>query len=267
MSSKLNPLDSGTLDLIKAAARIDEVVGRYVRLSRYNSENLRGLCPFHKERTPSFNVNVARGVYKCFGCGVSGDVIGFIRKIEGVRFMDAVRQLAADAGVELAAITRADVVTAKSTRALVSTIAKESEMYWQDAKGNCYSFAALCGQMYEFICEWFRSDEFTEDLAEEMHEMADICVLVGMYHAETVMMMPTVGKAGESPYRDAYSQLPRAVRKHWESRVRPEIPGAIVLPRVRSSKWERTDTSTTMLLDAAERREAELWLVSANSSR
>jgi len=60
-----------------------------------------GLCPFHSEKTPSFHVHPDRGFFKCFGCGVGGDVITFVQKLENAAFGDAVRMLAAKAGVEL----------------------------------------------------------------------------------------------------------------------------------------------------------------------
>lgn len=89
-----------TLDAIKAATDIVEVVSDYVELRRVGS-NFRGLCPFHKERTPSFNVNPALGIFKCFGCGEAGDAIAFVQKVEGVGFVEAVRHLAERAGIEL----------------------------------------------------------------------------------------------------------------------------------------------------------------------
>ena len=66
-----------TIAQIKDAARIEEVVGDYVRLKRSGS-NLKGLCPFHDERTPSFMVAPAKGIYKCFGCGKAGDSVRFV---------------------------------------------------------------------------------------------------------------------------------------------------------------------------------------------
>lgn len=85
---------------IKSATDIVDVVGDYVRLKRAGS-NFKGLCPFHDEKTPSFNVNIARGIYKCFGCGEGGDVIAFVERAEGLSFVEAVRHLAERAGIEL----------------------------------------------------------------------------------------------------------------------------------------------------------------------
>ncbi len=81
-------------------AQVDEVVGEYVNLKRRGA-NLIGLCPFHNEKTPSFTVSPSKGIYKCFGCGESGNAIGFIMQHENVSFVEAVRQLAAKYNIEL----------------------------------------------------------------------------------------------------------------------------------------------------------------------
>ncbi|MBQ7631280.1 MAG: DNA primase [Paludibacteraceae bacterium] len=81
-----------TIDRIYAAAKIEEVVGDYVSL-RKRGANLIGLCPFHHEKTGSFTVSPSKGIYKCFGCGVSGNAVGFIREIEQCSFVEAVKQL------------------------------------------------------------------------------------------------------------------------------------------------------------------------------
>ena len=79
---------------------IFEVVSDYVQLRRAGT-NYVGLCPFHAEKTPSFNVNPAREAFHCFGCGTGGNAFSFIMKIEGVSFPDAVKLLARKAGVEI----------------------------------------------------------------------------------------------------------------------------------------------------------------------
>ena len=81
-----------TIDRIFAAAKIEDVVGDYVSL-RKRGANLIGLCPFHNEKTGSFTVSPSKGIYKCFGCGVSGNAVGFIMEIEQCGFADAVKQL------------------------------------------------------------------------------------------------------------------------------------------------------------------------------
>ncbi len=83
---------------VRERASIVEVVGEYVSL-RKSGANYQGLCPFHGEKTPSFNVNPARGIFHCFGCGVGGNAVTFIMKIEGLSFPEAVRFLAKRVGV------------------------------------------------------------------------------------------------------------------------------------------------------------------------
>lgn len=82
-----------TRDQIKALARVEEVVGDFVRLKRSGPRFL-GLCPFHDERTPSFVVSPALGIYKCFGCGKAGDAVGFVMEHEKLGYEDALRWLA-----------------------------------------------------------------------------------------------------------------------------------------------------------------------------
>jgi DNA primase len=80
------------IDRIFAAAKIEEVVADYVTL-RKRGANLIGLCPFHNEKTGSFTVSPSKGIYKCFGCGVSGNAVGFIMEIEQCGFAEAIKQL------------------------------------------------------------------------------------------------------------------------------------------------------------------------------
>jgi DNA primase len=92
--------DQGAIREIHAKIDIASFIGQYVSL-RKRGNDLVGLCPFHSEKTPSFHVHPDRGFFKCFGCNEGGDVIAFVRKLENLDFPDAVRLLAAKAGVEL----------------------------------------------------------------------------------------------------------------------------------------------------------------------
>ncbi len=88
------------LDDVRARVGLADVVGRRVNLTRKGREHS-GLCPFHKEKTPSFTVNEEKGFYHCFGCGAHGDVISFVMQTEGLSFPDAVETLATQAGLPL----------------------------------------------------------------------------------------------------------------------------------------------------------------------
>lgn len=94
------PLPEAFLQELKIRSDISEVAASYVNL-RHSGRNMVGLCPFHNEKTPSFNVYPDNGSFYCFGCGAGGDVITFIRRIENLDYMEAVRFLAQRAGMQL----------------------------------------------------------------------------------------------------------------------------------------------------------------------
>ena len=89
------------IDQVRERARIDEIVGEQVALRPAGVGALKGLCPFHDERTPSFHVRPAQGYYHCFGCGQGGDVIKFVEDVHHLSFTEAVQYLADKTGVTL----------------------------------------------------------------------------------------------------------------------------------------------------------------------
>ncbi len=86
---------------VKQQVDIVKVIESYIRLRKAGAQNYSGLCPFHKEKSPSFSVHAIRQFYHCFGCGVSGDVFSFVGKIENVGFPEAVRIVAQKSGIPL----------------------------------------------------------------------------------------------------------------------------------------------------------------------
>ncbi|MFZ6022023.1 MAG: CHC2 zinc finger domain-containing protein, partial [Patescibacteria group bacterium] len=82
---------NGDIQEVKARVDIVAVVSRYVKLKKAG-RNYTGLCPFHGEKTPSFNVNPSLGIFKCFGCGKSGDAIKFVQEIEHLEFPQALEK-------------------------------------------------------------------------------------------------------------------------------------------------------------------------------
>jgi DNA primase len=88
------------ISLIKQKLDIVDIVGGYVSIKK-SGRNYKGLCPFHSEKTPSFMVSPELQIYKCFGCGASGDIFGFVKQVEGIEFTQALEILAERAGVKL----------------------------------------------------------------------------------------------------------------------------------------------------------------------
>ena len=93
-------IPESSIEEVRSLTDIVDVVGEYVPLKR-RSSNFVGLCPFHSEKTPSFNVNPRLGIFKCFGCGEGGDVFSFVSRMESLSFPESVRVLAEKAGVVL----------------------------------------------------------------------------------------------------------------------------------------------------------------------
>ncbi|AWS41572.1 DNA primase [Streptosporangium sp. 'caverna'] len=87
--------------LVRERSPIADIVGEHIQLRNAGGGNLKGLCPFHDEKSPSFNVTPARGYWYCFGCAEGGDVITFVRRLEHLSFGEAVEQLANRAGIQL----------------------------------------------------------------------------------------------------------------------------------------------------------------------
>lgn len=86
---------------IKSRINLAELIESYGLAVRRTGASAKVCCPFHKEKTPSFHINLERNIYKCFGCGESGDALSFVQKYEGLTFVDALKKLADQAGVKL----------------------------------------------------------------------------------------------------------------------------------------------------------------------
>jgi DNA primase len=109
-------LASDFAQTLKQQADIVRVVGDYVSLKKSGAQNYSGLCPFHKEKSPSFSVHATRQFYHCFGCGQSGDVFSFVQKIENITFPEAVRAVAQKMGVALPKQTFSSEAEARDAR-------------------------------------------------------------------------------------------------------------------------------------------------------
>lgn len=98
MAGRINDED---VKAVRDAVPIDAVVSEYLSLRNAGGGNLKGLCPFHDEKSPSFQVSPAKGLFHCFGCQEGGDTITFVRKVDHLTFSEAVERLAAKAGITL----------------------------------------------------------------------------------------------------------------------------------------------------------------------
>ena len=96
-------LSPAFLDELRARTSLSAVIGRTTRLTKAGRE-FKACCPFHNEKSPSFTVNDDKGFYHCFGCGAHGDAIRWLTDQRGLAFMDAVKELAGEAGLELPAL-------------------------------------------------------------------------------------------------------------------------------------------------------------------
>src|SRR5512143_2896586 len=97
---KMSMIPDDKVQEVRERAAILDVIADYVNL-RKSGANYLGLCPFHGEKTPSFNVNPGRAIFHCFGCGAGGNAFSFIMRIEGLSFPEAVKLMARKTGIEI----------------------------------------------------------------------------------------------------------------------------------------------------------------------
>ncbi len=121
------------LDELEARCPIEEVVADYVPLSAKGG-NLWGLCPFHSEKTPSFSVSPDKHIFHCFGCGKGGGVIRFVMEIESLSFLEAVRKLAARAGLELPEEDQAAQARRNRRKRLLELNKQAARFYYETLK-------------------------------------------------------------------------------------------------------------------------------------
>ncbi len=124
---------------VRSRADILEWVGRYVKLKKTGRSYV-GLCPFHAEKTPSFNVRPDKGLFRCFGCGASGDVFSFLMKMEGKTFPEALSELATRYGVELPRRRPVDAQAQQQRSRMLGLNESAASLYernlWDQQKGG-----------------------------------------------------------------------------------------------------------------------------------
>ena len=124
-----------TLEQIRSASDIVDVIGAYIPLKRAGA-NFSALCPFHKEKTPSFNVNPQRQIFHCFGCHKGGDVFTFVKEFENIPFPDAVRRLADRAKIPLEIDNQPGQQHTRHLKDTLLQIHEQITQRWQNALAN-----------------------------------------------------------------------------------------------------------------------------------
>src|SRR5437016_4617142 len=153
MSDALD-LNERVLADIRSAADIVDVVGEHTTLKKAGN-SWKGLCPFHREKTPSFTVNRDRGLFYCFGCGAGGDLFGFVRQIERATFREAAEMLAKRYGVDIP--KRAKGEGEDRRERLLSAVASAHRLY----RENLWSAANRA-------VEYLRERSVAEETAREL---------------------------------------------------------------------------------------------------
>src|SRR5690242_15517232 len=123
---------STTLEQVRAANDIVDVIGAVLPLKRAGA-NFVALCPFHKEKTPSFNVNAQRQIFHCFGCHKGGDVFRFIQDYENLSFAEAVRRLAERAKIPIETSLDAGQAQSRSIKDALLELHEQIAQRWQSA--------------------------------------------------------------------------------------------------------------------------------------
>ena len=123
------------IERIREATNIVDLVSEHVRLKK-RGRNFIGLCPFHNEKTPSFNVLEDRGIYKCFGCGKGGDAFSYVMQTEGLSFPEALKKLAKRANIEIEGTEAEEEEAARSEReSLLNVLREAAAFYYHTLRG------------------------------------------------------------------------------------------------------------------------------------
>ena len=147
-------ISPATLEQIRAASDIVDIIGGYVPLKRAGA-NFTALCPFHKEKSPSFNVNPHKQIFHCFGCHKGGDVFTFVKEYENIGFTDAVRRLAERAKIPLEFDNRPGEQQARHVKDQLLQIHDQIAQRWQ----NCLANEAAGQTARDYLAKRGVSDE------------------------------------------------------------------------------------------------------------
>ncbi len=120
------------IEMVKESTDIISVIGSYVDLKKSGS-SWKGLCPFHREKTPSFHVSPVRNTWKCFGCGKGGDVISFLMELKNLEFLEIVEELAEECGIDIKKTSKASSSSSSSSKGLFEVMTAAQDFY-----RNCF---------------------------------------------------------------------------------------------------------------------------------
>ena len=149
-----------TIEKVLDAARIDEVVGDFVDLKKRGT-SLIGNCPFHNEKTPSFHVSVAKGIYKCFGCGAGGDSLKFVMELEKYSYPEAIRYLADKYSIPVEEVERSPAqLAAQDKRESLYVLSNWASKYFKDQLWKTESGQGVA-------LSYFKERGYREDIIEK----------------------------------------------------------------------------------------------------
>src|SRR5579872_247582 len=131
-AENMGGISQSTIEQIRAASDIVDVIGGYIPLKRAGA-NFMALCPFHKEKTPSFNVSPHRQFFHCFGCHKGGDVFAFVKEYENIDFIDAVRRLAERAKIPIELDQQPGAAQARHIKDQLLQLHEQITARWQTA--------------------------------------------------------------------------------------------------------------------------------------
>ncbi|MBI1216454.1 MAG: DNA primase [Alphaproteobacteria bacterium] len=142
------------LEELRSRVPLSDIIGKRMKLTRAGRE-YKGCCPFHKEKTPSFTVNDAKGFYHCFGCGAHGDAVGFLMDHDNLGFMQAVEQLASLAGMQVPKPTKEEEQKFKRQMSLYDLMEAANKYYerqlWDKKNKNILEYLLARGLSSEII--------------------------------------------------------------------------------------------------------------------
>ncbi len=174
--------DRAFLDELSARNDIVDVVSQYVHLKK-SGANYFGLCPFHNEKTPSFSVSADKQLFHCFGCGEGGGVITFVKKAEGLEFIDAVKFLADRAGMQVPEDTKADREASRRRERLLALLKDSARFFhselWLPENKNVQQYFAERGLTRRTITRFGLGYA-----ADSLHRLTDAMKLKGYSEEE-----------------------------------------------------------------------------------